>query len=109
MIMVEDVLTIVRKTEDEAENIISKAKAEAGRILDKADARARQNILDLESKGKSLSEEIIGKAKVEGEKESKEIVAVEKKKATKLETSSVKKLEAGVALIVDSVLNVGGD
>jgi vacuolar-type H+-ATPase subunit H len=109
MIMVEDVLTIVRKTEDEAEDIINKAKAKAGKILDKADADARKTVLDLESKGKSISEEIIGKAKLEGEKESKEIVAIEKRKAAKLESASEKKLDVGVKLIVDSVLNVGGD
>ena len=107
--MVEDVLTIVRRTEDEAEGIISKAKAKAGRILDKADADARQTVLDLESEGKSLSEKIVKKAQVEGVKESKEIVAVEKKKASKLESTSEKKLNAGVKLIVDSVLNVGVD
>jgi vacuolar-type H+-ATPase subunit H len=108
MIMVEDVLAVVRKTEDEAEKIINSAKTKGAKILDKADEDSRRIILELEKKGKTQSEKTIEKARVEGGKEGKEIIEAEEKKAAKLESASEKNLEKGVSILVDSVIRVGG-
>jgi vacuolar-type H+-ATPase subunit H len=107
--MVEDVLTVVRKTEDEAEEIINKAKEEASQRLDKSDREARRMILDLEAAGKKEADEILKRAQIEGEKESRGIVDEELKKAEKLEKDSQKNIARGVKLIIDSVLKVGGE
>ncbi len=106
--MVEDVLTLVRRTEDEAEGIIDKAKAEASSILNKADSDGHQTILDLEAEGKALAEKLVDAATGKGAKDAKGIVSVEEKKAAKLEKMAEKKLDSGVKLIVESVLKVGG-
>ncbi|GBE17711.1 V-type ATP synthase subunit H [archaeon BMS3Abin16] len=106
--MVEDVLTIVRRTEDEAEGIIDSAKAEASSILNKADSDGHKMVLDLEAEGKARAKELIGVATGEGEKNAKGIISVEEKKAAKLEAAAEKKLDSGVKLIVDSVLKIGG-
>ena len=107
--MVEDVLTVIRRTEDEAEEMIRKAKEKASDILDKADNEARRIAFELETEGKTESEKMINKAKAEGEKQGEGIIDAERKKASKLEKDSEKNLEKGITLIVDSVLSIGGE
>lgn len=106
--MVEDVLTVVRDTENEAEGIIKKAKDRVADILGRGESDARGIAEGLEKEGKTQAEGIIKKARVEGEKEAAEIIEAERKKAEKLEKASQKNLEKGVKLIVDSVLSLGG-
>jgi vacuolar-type H+-ATPase subunit H len=107
--MVEDVLTIVRKTEDEAEQIISRAREEAKKKLNKSSEEARKKQIQLEGEGKQKSEEIIKKARITGGKEGAKIIEAEQTLAEKLERESKGQLKKGVKLIVDSVLNIGGD
>ncbi len=104
--MVEDVLKLVRKAEEDAEKLIVDAKNKTADILSNADKDAKKIIEDLEDEGRKEAQIIIEKVKKEGESEAKKIIDTEEKKASKLEKESRKNLGDGVKIIVDSVLNL---
>ncbi len=106
--MVEDVLALVREKEEEAEKMISNSRGEAAKVHDRAELEAQEITKKLQEEGRKLAGEIVENARKEGEKEAAGIIQAEKKKADKLEAASRKNLEAGIKLIVDSIMNLGG-
>lgn len=104
--MVEDVLKLVRKAEEDAEKLIVDAKNKTSDILREAEKDAKKIIEDLEAEGNKEAQIIVDKVKKEGESEAKKIIDAEEKKAAKLEKESRKNLGDSVKIIIDSVLNL---